>query len=141
MRTTRCTRFATPALVLISLAAPALADTAERVSISTGGVQPSVASSYSYITPNGRFAVFASGATNLVSGDTNNVTDVFVRDLQTGTTSRVSLPDVGTGNAPANASCYLGRASVRYCSDDARYVVFISSDYNLVTADTNGDSP
>src|SRR5262245_47740359 len=104
-----CHRLFVAALALTTLAAFARADTAERVSVSTANVQPSVASTASYITPNGRYVVFQSGANNLVSLDTNNATDVFVRDLQTNTTSRVSIPDPGTGNTQANANCTLGR--------------------------------
>ena len=39
----------------------------------------------------GRFVAFESDATNLVPGDTNGVSDVFVRDRKTGTTQRVSV--------------------------------------------------
>lgn len=47
----------------------------------------------------------------------------------------------GTGNTQANESCTLGRVGVRYCSDDAHYVVFVSDSNNLVNNDTNGDNP
>src|SRR2546423_9354514 len=42
------------------------------------------------LSPDGRFVVFTSAATNLVGGDTNNVPDVFLRDRRAGTTRRVS---------------------------------------------------
>ena len=35
--------------------------------------------------------VFTSEASNLVAGDTNGVRDVFVRDLTSGTTRRISV--------------------------------------------------
>ncbi|HZR16881.1 MAG TPA: hypothetical protein VFE51_06095 [Verrucomicrobiae bacterium] len=42
------------------------------------------------ITPDGRYVLFTSSATDLVAGDTNGAPDVFVRDLQSGTTRLVS---------------------------------------------------
>ena len=45
----------------------------------------------SVMTPDGRYVAFVSAATNLVVGDTNNIADVFVRDLQAGTTTLVSV--------------------------------------------------
>lgn len=121
------------------------AQTVERASVSSLGVQDNTgASTASYVTPDGRFVVFQSTADNLVPGDTGD-TDVFIRDRWLGTTSLVSVPDPGTGNA--NASGYLvesigaPRSGVRYCSDDGRHVVFVSSSNTLVNNDTNGDPP
>ena len=42
------------------------------------------------LSGNGRYVAFASAATDLVRGDTNGQLDVFVHDLQTGTTELVS---------------------------------------------------
>jgi Tol biopolymer transport system component len=70
----------------------------ERVSISAAG-EPANADSYEpSLSGDGRFVVFSSSATNLVPGDTNGKSDVFVRDLKTGTTT---LEDPGhvSGNA------------------------------------------
>ncbi len=139
----RALKVLSAALAMLAMSAPmaAAADTTVRASVSSGGVQGNLASTATYVTPNGRHVVFISGSNNLVASDTNNATDVFVRDLVTGTTSRVSIPDPGTGNTQANAACVLGRSGVRYCSDDARYVVFMSTANNLVNNDTNGDPP
>lgn len=138
-----CRRVVLPAslaVVLTSGAAVSRADTTVRASVSSSEVQDnSGASGASYITPNGRFVVFASTADGLVPGDTNSVSDVFVRDLVLGTTSRVSVPDPSTGFTQANGASRLGRPGVRYCSDDGRFVVFVSSASNLVNGDTNGD--
>jgi hypothetical protein len=82
------------------------------------------------VTPDGRFVVFASEATNLVAGDANAVTDVFRHDRSTGATIRVSTSATGV---EANGDCFV--ASV---SDDGRFVAFLSSASNLVTGDTNG---
>lgn len=53
------------------------------------------------ITPDGRYAVFASAASNLVAGDGNGVADVFRKDLRTG---EVQLVSVSATGAPANAA-------------------------------------
>ena len=42
------------------------------------------------MTPDGRYVIFASGATNLVAGDTSGLRDVFIRDLVSSTTVLVS---------------------------------------------------
>ncbi len=81
------------------------------------------------ISADGRYAVFSSAASNLVAGDTNGFTDVFIRDLQTGTTTR--LGPAG-GAAPNNPS--LGPS----ISADGRFVAFTSYASNLVVPDSNG---
>jgi Tol biopolymer transport system component len=78
------------------------------------------------ISGNGRFVVFDSDASDLVAGDNNGVTDVFVHDLTAGTTTRVSLSSAG---AQANgASFALGHKAI---SDDGNLVVFESDATNL----------
>jgi Ca2+-binding RTX toxin-like protein len=75
---------------------------------------------------------FSSNATNLVSGDTNdryNPTNIFVNDLQTGTTKRISVPSDGT---QGNNGSYTPSISA-----DGRYVAFYSDATNLVSGDTN----
>src|SRR6185436_3994350 len=44
----------------------------------------------------GRFVVFDSNLSHLVSGDTNNWNDVFLRDRQTGELRRVSVASNGS---------------------------------------------
>jgi Tol biopolymer transport system component len=102
----------------------------ERVSVNSSGAQANRVSYSPSISADGRFVAFASKAANLVSGDTNNGDDVFVRDRQTGRTERVS---VKTGGAQANNASF-GPA----ISADGRYVAFISRATNLVAGDTNG---
>lgn len=63
----------------------------EKVSVSSTGAQGNAWSNRPTISANGDFVAFDSFANNLVAGDTNGHGDVFVRDLQTGTTERVSL--------------------------------------------------
>src|SRR5207249_4731469 len=74
-----------------------------RVSVASDGTQANNVSSYPALSADGRFLAFQSHATNLVVGDTNGKTDVFVHDRQTGTTERVSVASgggtQGTGNS------------------------------------------
>ena len=90
---------------------------------------------YGDMTPDGRFVVFASDASNLVPGDTNGVGDVFVRDRRTGATERVSVGPRGVqGNGDSN---FLGISTAPAISDDGRYVAFKSDASNLVKGDRN----
>lgn len=90
---------------------------------------------YGDMTPDGRFVVFASAASNLVPGDTNDVGDVFVRDRLTGVTERVSVGRKGAqGNGDSN---FLGISTAPAISDDGRYVAFKSDASNLVKGDRN----
>jgi len=50
----------------------------------------------SKITADGRYVVFDSAATNLVTSDTNGADDVFRKDLRTGTVTLVSRRTGGT---------------------------------------------
>ena len=104
------------------------AGTTSRVSVSSSEAQANGWSGGPSISPDGRFVTFVSTATNLVSGDTNGVEDVFVRDLLNGTTIRAS---VGASGAQANGTSY--DASI---SSDGRYVAFTSNASNLVSGDT-----
>lgn len=110
-----------------------LTGTTERVSVTSDGSQ--VAGSSDgwglAISPDGRFVVFGSLASDLVPGDTNSCPDVFVRDRRNRTTERVS---VGTGGTQGNSDSDMGRIS-----DDGRYVAFESRASNLVPGDTNAD--
>src|SRR5205809_7953833 len=68
--------------------------TTERVSVASDGAQGNGSSgllSFAFppaLSADGRFVAFVSFATNLVAGDTNGATDVFVHDRQTGATER-----------------------------------------------------
>ena len=101
-----------------------------RVSVSTSGGQGNGHSSVAAISGDGRLVSFYSDATNLVSGDTNNDLDVFVHDLQSGATTRVS---VGGGGAQAN-----GHSFAPAINGNGRLVAFFSFASNLVPGDTNG---
>lgn len=66
-----------------------------RVSVSSAGVQGNSNSFISAISADGRYVAFTSIADNLVSGDTNGLTDVFVRDRLTGKTTLASVSSTG----------------------------------------------
>ena len=105
----------------------------ERVSIDSTGAQANGGSWGETISADGRYVAFISDATNLVPGDTNGATDIFVRDRQTNTTERVSVDSAG-----AQANDFSGQPSI---SADGRYVAFWSYATNLVPGvpgDTNG---
>jgi len=98
------------------------------VSVSSSGQQGNGASTTPSISPNGRYVAFASRATNLVPNDTNLKTDVFLHDLLTRRTERVS---VSSGGLQADGDCSLPSVA------DNGAVVFLSSAINLVTPDAN----
>jgi len=101
----------------------------ERISVASDGTQGNSGSANSSISADGRYVVFDSTASNLVSGDTNNYPDIFVHDRVTGITSRISIaPDGTQGN---------GLSSHPSISADGRYVAFESYANNLVSGDTN----
>src|SRR5438552_4844963 len=104
--------------------------TTERVSVASGGTQSNGASLGSALSADGRLVAFQSDATNLVVGDTNGTTDVFVRGRQTGTTARVSVASDGT-----QANDVSGYPAL---SADGRFVAFHSKATNLVAGDANG---
>ena len=101
-----------------------------RVSVSTAGTEGDAGSYNPAISSDGLYLAFASEATNLVPDDTNGSLDVFVRDLQGGITSRVS---VSTAGIEGDAGSYSPAIS-----SDGRYVVFASQATNLVPDDING---
>jgi Tol biopolymer transport system component len=104
----------------------------ERITLGAGGAEPDGMSWVRSVSAHGRFVVFMSEATNLVSGDTNGKRDVFVHDRVNGTTKRVSVSSSGTeGDGPSNW---------HDISADGRFVVFESEATNLVPDDGNDAS-
>ena len=101
-----------------------------RVDVSSSGSQADGRVYGGAISANGRYVAFGSDADNLVPSDHNHVSDVFVHDLRTGRTSRVSVSSDGV---EANGTSF--RPSI---SADGRYVAFRSSASNLVPGDRNG---
>ena len=108
------------------------ADTIERVSVHGDGAQPSSgASHFPSINGEGDLVAFVSAA-RLVPEDTNNVLDVYLRDVRRGRTSLVSRGAAGT---PADAASFSPALSA-----DGRYVAFVSMATNLGATDRNDDS-
>jgi Tol biopolymer transport system component len=108
------------------------AGTTIRLSVAAGGAEADGESTFPAMTPDGRYVAFESDATNLVSGDLNGVTDVFVLDRVSGIIERVTVDAAG-----AEADGQSARPSI---SADGRYVSFYSAADNLVAGDTNGVS-
>jgi Tol biopolymer transport system component len=115
-----------PTLLAGPLAAQA---TTERASVDSSGTQGNLDSTVCSISGDGRFVAFESNAGNLVAGDTNATTDIFVRDRVSGTTERVSVDSAGV-----EGNWYSLAPSI---SADGRFVAFDSRASNLVAGDTN----
>ena len=98
-----------------------------RVSSSSSGVGANLASTDPSISANGRYVAFRSIASNLVNGDTNTDADIFVKDMQTGITTRVSTDRLG---AQVSGSSFEPSISA-----DGQYVVFSSLSNDLVAND------
>lgn len=103
--------------------------TLEAVSKATDGTLANNQCEFADFSSDGRFAVFVSHATNLVPDDTNGVADIFLRDMDTQVTKRVSMGYLGN---QAQLAC--ANPSV---SDDGVWVVFDSTDDTLAFDDTN----
>lgn len=94
------------------------------------GTAPANGGSTATVTSaNGRYVAFQSAATNLVSGDTNGVIDVFLYDRESNSVSLISKSSTG---AIGNAMSFEPSISA-----DGRYVMFASDASNLVAGDTN----
>jgi len=101
----------------------------QRVSIDSAGVEGDNASYSPAISADGRVVAFQSFATNLVVADTNATDDIFVHDLATGVTERVSVDSAGV-----EANFYCNAPAI---SADGQVVAFETSADNLVGGDTN----
>lgn len=100
------------------------------VSIASDGTQADGSSGGWSISADGSFVVFGSDAANLVAGDTNAHSDIFVHERQSQQTTRVSVASDGS---QANGDSYEGVISA-----DGRFIAFSSAATNLVLPDTNG---
>jgi Tol biopolymer transport system component len=102
------------------------------VSVGTNGLEGNNLSTEPSVSADGRYVAFTSFATNLVAGDANLYSDVFVRDLEAGVTTLVS---VGTNGGTGNNSSYLPQIS-----SDGRYVLFCSAAVNLAPDVAGGNN-
>jgi Tol biopolymer transport system component len=82
------------------------------------------------ISSDGRFVAFQSYSTNLVKGDTNGASDIFLNDRNTGKTIRISVSSKWNQSNGGSVSPAI--------SGNGRYIAFISDATNLVPGDTNG---
>ncbi|NUP95323.1 MAG: PD40 domain-containing protein [Planctomycetaceae bacterium] len=125
--------FRTFVAAALLLAPAALAQSTTKLSASASGTNgngPSaLGTSPDTLSPDGRFAVFASNSSNLVTADTNLLLDVFLRDTVTGTVTRAS---VASGGLETNADSLSPAVS-----DDGRFIAFQSLASNLASGDFN----
>ena len=101
------------------------------ISVNLAGTNGGNGDSYAVgISTNGRYVLFETSASDLIAGDTNNASDVLVRDLLAGTDILVSA---ATNGLPGN-----GASDSAVMTPDGRYVAFVSAASDLVAGDTNG---
>jgi Tol biopolymer transport system component len=107
--------------------------TTERVSVASDGAEANDGSGGQVITPDGRFVVFQTSASNLSSADTAAGTlDIYIHDRSTGETEIVSVASDGTRP-------YVFESQNPSVSNDGRYIAF-ESRAALVAEDTDTDS-
>ncbi|HVS58342.1 MAG TPA: hypothetical protein VHD60_01235 [Candidatus Saccharimonadales bacterium] len=106
-------------------------ETVERINVSSGGQQDITYEPGPYvgISFNGRYVTFATNGSALVSGDTNNTRDIFIRDLQDRATERVNMRSDGTQTISMSDNPFI--------TEDGREVLYVSNDSGLVSGDTN----
>ncbi|MGI9608775.1 MAG: hypothetical protein ACR2NL_00630, partial [Acidimicrobiia bacterium] len=107
-----------------------VAGTTTRVSVASNGTEGNFGSDSPSLSSDGNFVGFRSEARNLVAGDLNLYRDVFVHELATGTTTRVSVTD---GEAEATG----GESGIPSLNADGSKIAFESRATNLVAGDTN----
>jgi Tol biopolymer transport system component len=107
-----------------------VAGTTVRASVDSAGGEGNQASGEAALSSDGQIVVFSSSASNLVAGDGNGASDVFVRDLVNHTTTRV---DVDSAGIEADRGAYAPAVSA-----DGTVVAFLSDSTNLVANDRNG---
>ncbi len=93
-------------------------------------IDPAIGAKPLAFSADGQSLLFTSGDDGLVSGDGNGAADLFLHDLDSGTTTRVSTTSTG---GEANGASTSGTLTA-----DGRTLVFVSSASNLVDGDTNG---
>lgn len=106
--------------------------TTQRVSVNTSGEAGNQNSLYPSISANGCKIAFESKASNLVSGDTNGQSDIFLYDCESRQIERISN---GLAESQANDASTTPRLS-----PDGRYITFMSKASNLVIDDANGET-
>ena len=134
----RPVRVAPAALALLLLLLPAAAfaqfrGAATVANVNDDGVAGDASASTPALSADGRYVAFASSASNLVPLDTNGDTDVFVRDVTTGRTERVSVTWQGQEGRDDSEEPSI--------SADGRYVAFLSRAWNMYPGGANLANP
>lgn len=107
------------------------ANTTELLSVTPQGVSGNGPSFSPVVSSNGRFVAFVSGASNLVTNDTNDAPDIFLRDRVAAVTTLISIARNGAGSGS-------GPSDSPILTPDGRFVGFQSWATNLVQRDVNG---
>jgi Tol biopolymer transport system component len=103
------------------------------VSVTSDGTPDAGGGSQPTISSDGRYIAFVSSSTTLVTGDTNNENDVFLHDIVTRQTTRISVANDGTqGDAFSTQPAISG---------DGRYVAFLTKATNLVSDNSGNVCP
>ena len=111
------------------------AETTNLVSANATGTNSGNGASFGQaISADGDFVAFQSEASNLVGTDTNGEPDVFLRNLQAGTTTLLSINYAGTDTGDGT-----GSFAPLAISSDGNRVAFASNSSNLVVTDTNAN--
>lgn len=105
-------------------------DATFRASVDSAGVPGNGFSDEPSISADGRRVAFRSAATNLVAGDANGEGDIFVRDVDAGTTTLASV-----SSDEVQGDDFSDQPAI---SADGGHVAFRSGATNLVAGDTNG---
>jgi Tol biopolymer transport system component len=107
--------------------------TTTRVSESSSGAQGDKHSTYPALSADGSWVAFESGATTLVTGDSNSNIDIFLHELATSETTRVSVKTGG-------GQIFGGNCTEPAISGDGRFIAFSSAASDVVAGDSNGRS-
>jgi Tol biopolymer transport system component len=99
-------------------------------SVSSSGKRANRGSHKASISGDGRYVAFASKATNLVKRDTNHKIDIFVRDMETGKTKRVSVSSSGKQSNE--------NSGFPAISNHGGFITFESGATNLVSGGADG---
>jgi len=90
------------------------------------------ASSSPILSADGRYVAFASASTNLVHGDINKYSDVYLRDRVSGSVELISVSSDGKQGNDNSGLTFWGRGYYSInISSDGRYVIFESAATNL----------
>ena len=103
------------------------------VSIASSGFSGNRSSTEASLSADGRYVAFSSYASDLVAADANGKQDVFVRDMQAGATTLVSVNAAGTGSG--NNPSYAPQVS-----GDGRFILFRSTASTLAAGGFSGEN-